>query len=241
MEDDRNINDEPLRVLIVEDESIISEMVKVMLEDFGHQVIGVAHNLKNAIERIDKGKFNFAVLDINLEGGMEGLELAERLRTLGIPFIFLTSYADRYTVQKAKETMPGAYVIKPFNEEDLYTGLEMARMHAKKVEEPSEVVNIKDGYKTQLFNLNDILYLKADNIHVEYHARDRMVSSRQSLIKALESLPSNSFVRIHKSYAVNKSCVTTIGSKSVRVGQITLPLSPSYKDDFLSAMGALKG
>ena len=67
----------PLKVLVIEDESIIAEMVKVMLEDFGHQVIGFAHNLSKAEEYISNGKFNFAVLDINLEGGMEGIKLGE--------------------------------------------------------------------------------------------------------------------------------------------------------------------
>lgn len=225
----------PLKVLVIEDESIIAEMVKVMLEDFGHQVIGVAHNLSKAEEYISNGKFNFAVLDINLEGGMEGIKLGEQIAARDIPYIFLTSYADKQTVQEAKLSRPGAYVIKPFNEEDLFSAVEISTMHSQQqVKSDDQKINIKDGYKTQMVNLDDILYLKADNIHVEYHTKQRVVLSRQSLIKSIENLPSDRFIRIHKSYAINKSFITSYGAKFVRLG----PISYSYKDSFRAAISS---
>jgi DNA-binding LytR/AlgR family response regulator len=108
-------------------------------------------------------------------------------------------------------------------------------MHSQQqVKSDDQKINIKDGYKTQMVNLDDILYLKADNIHVEYHTKQRVVLSCQSLIKSIENLPSDRFIRIHKSYAINKSFITSYGAKFVRLG----PISYSYKDSFRAAISS---
>lgn len=219
-----------LNIIVVEDEGIISEMLKVMLEDMGHRVVGVAHNKHSGAELIDRGGFGFAILDINLEGGTEGIELAETLRKRRIPFMFLTSYADRHTVEEAKKTVPGAYIVKPFTEEELYTGLEMAVMHSAKNED--QTVNIKDGHRSQLFDPEDILYIKADNIYIEVYTKGRKVVSRQTLSAALEKLPRDLFIRVHRSYAVNRKKIDTLGRSSLQIGDVTIPISRSYKSEF---------
>lgn len=219
--------DQALEILVVEDESIISEVVKMMLEDMGHHVLAVAHNKTKAQEAIDAGGFNFAVLDINLEGGMEGIEMAEQLRQKRVPFMFLTSYADKYTLSEAKKTVPGAYVLKPFTEEELYTGIEMSLLHSGRAEE--QTVNIKDGHRSQLLDPEDILYLKADNIYVEIYTSDRKIVSRQTLGAVMEKFPPHLFIRVHRSYIVNRKKIDILGSNSLQIGSITIPISRSHR------------
>ena len=85
-----------MKIIIVEDESLIAEMLKLMLEDMGHKVIGVVHTLLSGQLVIERGGYDLAILDINLHGKMEGIELAQELKEeLRVPFMFLTSYADR--------------------------------------------------------------------------------------------------------------------------------------------------
>ncbi len=225
---------ESLDILIVEDESIISEMIRIMLEDLGHNVTGIAHNKARALELIQRGGINLAVVDINLEGGIEGIELAEELKKERIPFMFLTSYADRQTLDQAKKSLPGAYVLKPFTEDELYTGLEMTIMHASKVMDTT--VNIKDGHRSQILDPEDILYIKADNIYIEIYTNDRKVVSRQTLSTALEKLPVDTFIRVHRSFAVNRRKISALSRSSLQIGSTTIPISRSYREEFRRIM-----
>lgn len=204
-------------------------MIKMMLEDMGHEVNAVAHNKRKAEEMMEEGGFNFAVLDINLEGGMEGIELAEQLRKQRIPFMFLTSYADRYTLSEAKKTIPGAYVLKPFTEEELYTGIEMTLLHAEK--DMEQTVNIKDGHRSFLMNPDEIMFLKADNIYVEVHTDEKKVVSRQTLSAVMEKLPGDQFIRVHRSYAVNRKRIDTLSRNSLQIGKVTIPISRSLREE----------
>ena len=184
---------EQLKIIIVEDESLIAEMLKLMLEEMGHKVIGVVHTFLSGQLVIERGGYDLAILDINLHGKMEGIELAMELRENRIPFMFLTSYSDKATLDEAKKTVPGAYVLKPFTEEDIYTGLEMTLMHAESiaVNDEENTVSIKDGHKSRIIDHEDILYLKADNIYIEIYTTKTKVVSRQPLSAALEKLPTD--------------------------------------------------
>lgn len=226
-----------MNILLIEDESIISEMTKIMLEDMGHTVAAVAHTKRKALEAIEHDNYNFAILDINLEGGMEGIELARHIGAKHIPFMFLTSYADKHTLSEAKKTFPGAYVLKPFTEEELFTGIEMSMMHAGKPV-TGKTVNIKDGHRSFLMDPDDILFLKADNIYIEVHAEGKKVVSRQTLSAILEKLPKGQFIRVHRSYAVNKKKISAVSRNYLQVGVVSIPISRSYREDVLSLLGA---
>ena len=165
---------------------------------------------------------------------MEGIELAAELRESRIPFMFLTSYADKATLEEAKKTVPGAYVLKPFTEEDIYTGLEMKIMHAVKDEE--NTVSIKDGHKSRILDHEDILYVKADNIYIEVYTTKTKVVSRQTLSAALEKLPTDQFIRVHRSYAVNKRKIDFISRSSLKIGQVTIPILRTHRTDVFRAL-----
>jgi DNA-binding LytR/AlgR family response regulator len=200
----------------------------MMLEDMGHRLVGVARNKVSAIKLIEKGGFDFACLDVNLEGGIEGVELSELLRKKRVPFMFLTSYLDKYTPDQAKKTLPGAYISKPFTEEDIFTGLEMSLLHAGRGED--QTVHIRDGHKSFLFEPEKILYIKVDNVYIEIHTVDRKVASRQSFSAVMEKLPRDIFARVHRSYAVKKKIIT-IGKGYVQLETITIPLSKTYREE----------
>ena len=114
-------------ILIVEDEPLIAEDISDLCKLNGYAVCGVTYRALEALELIESLKPSLVLLDINLEDCLTGIEIAERLRDkFAIPFIFLTSYADRKTLDKAKSTNPLGYVVKPFNKEQLYSTIEIA-------------------------------------------------------------------------------------------------------------------
>lgn len=117
----------PIKILIVEDEIIIAEDMHQLLLSLGYEVIGIAHKYSVAVDLLERVKPDIILLDITLGGAKTGIDLAHHINTKHkIPFVFLTSHADAATVKKAKEVRPRAYLVKPFNKEDIYTTLEVA-------------------------------------------------------------------------------------------------------------------
>lgn len=121
-----------LRVMIVEDEPIIAEDIADMLRKMDFEACCIAYSKVAAIDTLKKILPDFLLIDINLGKGGEGIEIAEYVNhSLRIPFIFVTSYSDKLTLQQAKAVHPFGYVVKPFTEQSLNAAIEIAlHLHA---------------------------------------------------------------------------------------------------------------
>jgi two-component system, LytTR family, response regulator LytT len=103
-----------LKVVIVEDDLMISESLKDILRILNHKVVGVADNADEAIELCNKDLPDLALLDIQISGDIDGVDLAEIIRDqFDIPFIFTTAYADNETVLRARDKGPFGYLKNP--------------------------------------------------------------------------------------------------------------------------------
>ena len=115
------------RVLVVEDEIVVSEDLQQRLVELGFEVVGAADTAADAIRIATSERPDVALMDIMLHGRPEGIDAAEHLRKeLDIPVIYLTAHSDAATLQKAKRTDPAGYIVKPFDQEQLRVAIEMA-------------------------------------------------------------------------------------------------------------------
>jgi PAS domain S-box-containing protein len=115
------------RILVVEDESIVAKDIQNTLVKLGYEVPATASSAASAYEKLDLIKPDLVFLDIKLKGEEDGIHIAEHIKEkYNIPVIFLTSYVDQATLDRAKVTEPYGYIVKPFNESDLKTTVEMA-------------------------------------------------------------------------------------------------------------------
>lgn len=115
------------RILVVEDESIVAADIQDRLESMGYEVPATVASGEKAVEMADLLSPHLVLMDIQLKGRMDGVEAANQIRQrFGIPVIYLTANADHPTVQRAKVTEPFGYVIKPFEEMELRTTIEVA-------------------------------------------------------------------------------------------------------------------
>jgi PAS domain S-box-containing protein len=115
------------RILIVEDESIVAKDIKNRLRKLEYTVPAVVSSGEKAVEEAGKISPDLILMDIVLKGKMDGIEAAEHIRTeFGIPVVYLTAYADENTLQRAKMTEPYGYILKPFEDRELHTTIEMA-------------------------------------------------------------------------------------------------------------------
>lgn len=116
-----------IRVLIVEDEPLIAEDIATAMEKNEFTVSAIVYNKEDAFTELTDNLPDIVLLDINLNGNMDGLEIAEKIHgSFAIPFVFITSYSDKTTLDKAKLCEPYGYIVKPFNVASLYTTIEIA-------------------------------------------------------------------------------------------------------------------
>ncbi|HSA77765.1 MAG TPA: response regulator, partial [Nitrospirota bacterium] len=114
-------------IFVVEDEVIIADDIKSYLQKFGYKVPSIATSGEEALKRVRDIRPDLVLMDIVLRGEMDGIETAERIRSeFDVPVVYLTAFADDQTLERAKITEPFGYIIKPFEERDLYTTIEMA-------------------------------------------------------------------------------------------------------------------
>jgi putative nucleotidyltransferase with HDIG domain len=113
------------RILVVEDESIVARDVRNMLIGLGYEVAGVVPSGEEAVEKARETQPDLALVDVILQGEMSGVEAADIIYShFNIPVVYLTAYADETTLQRAKETEPFGYLLKPFEERELQTTIE---------------------------------------------------------------------------------------------------------------------
>jgi PAS domain S-box-containing protein len=114
-------------ILIVEDEAIVAADLAGKLGQLGYQIAGIAARGAKAIALTQELHPNLVLMDIRLAGPMDGVEAAERIRRdYDVPVIYLTAHSDRATLQRAKLTEPYGYILKPFDERELETCVQIA-------------------------------------------------------------------------------------------------------------------
>ncbi|GET39902.1 response regulator [Microseira wollei] len=117
----------PIKVLIVEDEPIVAENVARNLKQQGYEVAGLAKTGEDAILAAGATHPDIVLMDIMLKGEIDGVEAARQIRhQWGIPIIYMTAYADKTTLARAKQTEPYGYLVKPFKPQDMWTTIEIA-------------------------------------------------------------------------------------------------------------------
>ena len=117
-----------LQIMVVEDESIVALDIQHRLKKLGYTITGVVSSGEEAVVLAGETQPDLILMDIMLEGSMDGIQAAGEIRARhGIPVVFLTAYADEETLQRAKITEPFGYIIKPFEDREIHTTIEMAR------------------------------------------------------------------------------------------------------------------
>ena len=123
-------------VLLIEDELIVAMDIKKSLEKEGDNIVVSARNYKQAIKAFVDIDFNIIICDINLNDVKDGIEIIEELMEIKeVPVVYLTAYDNTEILTRAKETVPYAYLLKPFNELQLKMTIDLADLNFKKKEE----------------------------------------------------------------------------------------------------------
>jgi DNA-binding LytR/AlgR family response regulator len=234
-----------IKIGLVEDELIIAQNIKAELDSLGYDFTDAAINFEEAIEMIQNEKPDLLLLDINLEGNRDGIELAAEInKVFGLPFIFLTAFGDTNTILRAKEVNPHAYLIKPFQRDELFAAIEIALANFGKKNKPlaqnstttalANAMVIRDAGVFHKILYSDILYIESqDNYVVMRLLNNKKYITRASMNELNEQLPNDSFFRIHRQYIVSLSHIESITISDVIVAGVKIPVSKSNRVELL--------
>ncbi|QSE97055.1 LytR/AlgR family response regulator transcription factor [Fulvivirga lutea] len=231
-----------IRVLIVEDEFIIAEDLRDILEEQGHEVVGLAGNFNNGIQLIEAELPDIVLLDIRIKGEKDGIDLAKEIRLkYKVPFIFISSYSDSVTVKRASEVNPYGYLVKPFEPEDVKVAIEIALSNFAN-EGPRNEFVLNDSLFVKYNNLSvkvpiqDIYYVKAEGNYSIIQLQEKNYTLRSTLKDIGEKLPAKDFFRSHKSFIINLKKVTAINSIYVYLDNWKLPIGRQQLQDLMSSI-----
>ena len=245
-----------VKVLIIEDEFITINLLRDYLEKYSYEVSGDAINADEAIAILEKGETDIALLDINLKGSKNGIWIAEQIKEkYKIPFVFISAYRDLNTIKTAANTNPSGYLVKPFKDVNVFSAIEIALRNIAKntnVElindfETSEENVIKSGNfifvivnsTIRKISFTEIKYIQAFKNYLEINCFEQKVLIRYTLQGIYTILPRSIFTQVHRSFIVNVNFIKEIGSKSIELENITIPVSKGNREELIRKVDLL--
>jgi len=247
-----------IKVLVVEDESIISKDIQHSLNRLGYTVVGSTATGEEAVELASSKSPDIVIIDIMLKGDMNGIEAAEIIKnTLEIPVIFLTAYADEATIEKAKILEPNGYIIKPFKEIDLHSSIEIALYKSQREKliqkERDYLYTIVEGKETQDFifvksnsrlvklNTNDIYFVEALKDYVVINTVDKRYTIHSTMKDIYSKLGETDFIRVHRSFIVRIDKISSIEYPNLQLenDKKLIPIGGSYRDGLMKKLNLI--
>jgi DNA-binding LytR/AlgR family response regulator len=239
-----------LRILIVEDEYLTIDLLRNIIQDLGHEVSGDAMSAHEAMAVLELKNTDLVFLDINLKGDYNGIWLSQVInKSYGLPFLFITAYSDSKTIDKAIDSMPLGYLVKPIQQHEVYAAISLAlkRLSAKKEASTANAdiieeegfsstqthVFVKSGFNFSKIPLDKIIYIQSFKNYIEINQSDSKILVRKQLGEFLLSLPNDTFLQVHRSYVVNKNYISEVKPNSIVILETEIPIGKKNKENFL--------
>lgn len=244
-------------VLIVEDEVIIAKDLAQTLTKLGYTVAGHCVKGEDAIDMVESKKPDLVLMDIMLKGNMTGIDAAKEIRKkFDVPVVYLTAYSDEDSLSRANVSGPSGYLVKPFKANDLRATIETAlyrfqeEMRLKKEnkmlyelvhnKEGGDLLFVKSSFQLIKVVMKDILYVEALKDYVTLHTIGGKYIIRSTMKGIQEKLPSDQFVRVHRSYIVRVDKIISIDHTRMMLEyNKEVPIGGLYKEEFLKKINTI--
>jgi len=229
---------ENLKIGIVEDDLLTAEMIKNTLSGCGYNSTQSASSYLKAVKMIKKESPDILLIDIGLDGKRDGIDLAETInKKYRIPFIFISSHANKEMVDRAKNVFPQAYITKPFTAEELNCAIEICLNNSVVLKDDDDSVNsaifLKNGHYFFKFKFKDIKYIEGDykSSMIHTNLKDMLISMGLSELKL--KLDEQFFFNVSSTVIANIEYIQSFSSDHVIIEGNRIPASKKYLDEML--------
>ena len=247
-----------IRILIVEDDPDTALQTESLIYTLGYELLPTVNNSQAALKAIQESEPDVILMDTDIKGALNGIQVIEKIQPSEIPVIFTTDYEQESYYEMARKMQPSAYLIKPYSKYTFQTALENAiiQLSQKKQSSVDDVrqsrtewnneVWLKDSFFIKRNNLlqkvriEDIQYIQSEGNYCEIFSI-RKHAVKISLAQILRKLPAKHFVRIHQRCVINADLIDNIdlSTNQIYVGGKSLPLGPKYKHGLLNIANRL--
>jgi DNA-binding LytR/AlgR family response regulator len=227
-------------LVIVDDEPVIAHDIANILSGNGYLIKGIADNAADALRLIRATNPDLVLLDIKIKGAADGISLGmDILRHFQIPFIYITSYYDQPTLDRAKQTLPSGYIVKPFGENDLRINVEIALSKKAFSGMLKQKFFVKRNNALISIEPTSIIYAEAADSYTKIVTAEENYMVSHNLKTIEEKLSGQGFMRVHRSYLVNFEKISSISEGSIFLDMHKVPLGISYRDELLKSISVL--
>ncbi|GCC50108.1 DNA-binding response regulator [Chryseotalea sanaruensis] len=235
---------ENIKVLIVEDQSLIAASIASTLKQHALEVVAISDSGEEAIEKVGEVKPDLILMDIELSGALDGIATAKFIQDkYDIPIIYLSDYTDQKTVDRAKKTMPANYLSKPFMALDLIRAIEIAFHNANQATKSETNQILKDRIFLRVDNqsfikldYDDILYLEADRAYCCVVTTQKTYKLANNMKHIHEQLNNHQFAKVHRSFIVNVNKITSLEGNTLHLDSHEVQMSMEFKEDLLERL-----
>lgn len=234
------------KILVVEDDKIIAANISMQLGSLGYTITAILPSGEDVLSQIASNPPDIILLDINLRGELDGIEIAEMIQKhYKMAIIYLTASTEEAQFTRAKATSPYAFISKPFKQLDLQRAIELAFVRLTdqnnnfdKMEEVTSAVMVNSLFirsheKMVKVPIGDIQYIEAERNCCKIHTKDRDHLLVLTLKELEDKIASDIFVRIHRSFIVNLTYIDEIATCYIVVGNKAIPLTADSKKQLL--------
>lgn len=212
-----------LKCIIIDDEELARTLLKTYIDRLDYiEIVASLENPLDAIPILKSQTIDILFLDIQMPD-LKGTDLAKMISS-NTQIIFTTAYSE-YALE-GFELNALDYLLKPITFNRFLTAInKVKKENHLQVEEAT--ITVKSGYDLHKIKYNDILFIESDSEYVIYHIEDKKIMSHQTLKSLEEKLP-NFFMRVHRSFIINKNYVTALKGKDLIIHNTKIPVSSTY-------------
>lgn len=230
------------KILLIEDNALLSETVKELLELSSYKVVSTLKSGENIDHHLSLQNPDLILMDIRIEGNLDGIELAKVIkRKAEVPIIFITSFSDSQIIERVKEIKPEGFILKPFSQETLTTTIELVLSkfytenenygHHKSSNKMDDTFFIRDRGWLRKIKIHDIQYIKTEGTYTHIITESKSFTLRSPIKDIAPNLPETDFKRVHKSYIVNVNRIDAVSAKELKINEEIIPIGRNYHAD----------
>ncbi|MGB5463819.1 MAG: LytTR family DNA-binding domain-containing protein [Aureibaculum sp.] len=211
-----------IKCIVIDDEELARTLLKSYIDKVDFlELVADFENPIEAIQLLKGSDINIIFLDIQMPE-LKGTDFAKMVNSK-TRVIFTTAYSE-YALE-GFELNALDYLLKPITFERF---LQAVNKYKQEETAFDDSITVKSGYDLHKLKFDDILYVESDSEYVNFYTTGKKIMSYQTLKSLEKTLPNSTFIRVHRSYIVNKQKVSALKGRDLLISDVKIPVSDSY-------------